>query len=41
MEHRFLEVKSTVLFGDFPGGSVVKTLPFNAGGCGFDPWLGG
>ena len=24
----------------FPGGPVVKTLPANAAGCGFDPWLG-
>ena len=23
---------------DFPGGPVVKNTPFNAGGCGFDPW---
>ena len=22
---------------DFPGGPVVKNLPFNAGGHGFDP----
>ena len=41
MEHRFLEVKSTLLFADFPGSSVVKSLPSNAGGCEFDPWLGG
>ena len=28
----------TILYGvwDFPGGPVVKNLPFNAG----DPWLG-
>ena len=25
---------------DFPGGPVVKTLPSNARGCGFDPCLG-
>ena len=26
--------------GDFPGGSVVKTLPSNEGESGFNPWLG-
>ena len=25
---------------DFPGVSVVKISPANAGVCGFDPWLG-
>ena len=25
---------------DFPGGSVVKTVPFNAGVCECDPWWG-
>ena len=24
---------------DFPGRPVVKTLPFQCGGCGYDPWL--
>jgi len=23
----------------FPGGSVVKNLPANAGDVGFDPWV--
>lgn len=23
----------------FPGGAVVNTLPFQRGGCGYDPWL--
>ena len=27
-------------WGDFPGGKVVKTLPFNAGGAGLIPDLG-
>ena len=26
--------------GDFPGGTVVKNLPANAGGHGFEPWSG-
>ena len=26
--------------GDFPGGSVVKTLCFHCRGHGFDPWWG-
>ena len=25
--------------GDFPCGSVVKTLYFHRSGCEFDPWL--
>ena len=25
---------------DFPGGLVVRTLPFQCRGHGFDPWLG-
>ena len=25
---------------DFPGGSVVKNPPANAGGHGFSPWAG-
>ena len=25
---------------DFPGGPVVKTLPFNTAECEFDPWSG-
>ena len=27
-------------FMDFPGSPVVKNLPANAGGHGFDPWSG-
>ena len=25
---------------DFPGGPVIKTLPFHLRGHGFDPWWG-
>ena len=28
------------IMGDFPGGSIVKTLCFHSRGCGFDPRLG-
>ena len=27
------------LYRDFPGGSVVKNLPANAGDTGFNPWV--
>ena len=30
-----------VIFGDFPGRPVVKTLRFHYRGHGFDPWSGG
>ena len=26
------------ILGDFPGGPVVRNLPANSGGHGFDPW---
>ena len=26
--------------GDFPGGTVLKNPPANAGGHGFEPWSG-
>ena len=29
-----------IMAGGFPGGAVVKNLPANAGGHGFDPWSG-
>ena len=32
-------VKKVVILG-FPGGAVVKNLPANAGGHGFEPWSG-
>ena len=35
--HSFIKEYS---FQDFPGSLVVKTWPFNAGGCGFDPCWG-
>ena len=28
------------IFANFPGGSVVKNLPTNAGDGGFYPWVG-
>ena len=31
-----IEIKS----GDFPGGPMVKNLPSNAKGHGFNPWSG-
>ena len=41
----FFSVKQGILMipWGFPGGSVVKNLPANAGdagGCGFEPWVG-
>ena len=34
------DIKKSVAFRDFPGGTVVKNLPANAGDTGLSPGLG-
>ena len=36
---KYLSLKMNKVW-DFPGSPVVKTLPSNEGGCGFNPWSG-
>ena len=36
----YIKTKSKWIKGDFPGGTVVKNLPFNAGDTGSIPGLG-